>query len=41
VKQQTAEDEELALAGESISEHVDEVWQELGILASALELDAA
>lgn len=41
VKQQTAEDEQVALAGESIAEHVDGVRQELGELESALQLDAA
>ncbi len=41
VKQQTAEDEQLALAGESIAEHVDGVRQELGVLESALQLEAA
>jgi hypothetical protein len=41
VKQQTAEDEQFALAGESIAEHVDSVRQELGILESALQLEAA
>jgi hypothetical protein len=41
VKQQTAEDEQFVLAGESIAEHVDGVRQELGILESALQLEAA
>lgn len=41
VKQQTAEDEQLALAGESIAEQVDSVQQELGVLESALQLEAA
>ncbi len=41
VKQQTAEDEQLALAGESIAEHVESVRQELGVLESALQLEAA
>lgn len=41
VKQQTAEDEQFALAGESITEHVDSVRQELGVLESALQLQAA
>lgn len=41
VKQQTAEDEQLALAGASIAEHGDSVWQELGVLESALRLEAA
>lgn len=40
VKQQTTEDEQLALAGESIAEHVDSVRQELGVLESALQLEA-
>lgn len=41
VKQQATEDEQLALAGESLSEHVDEVRDELAVLESALELNAA
>jgi len=41
VKQQAAEDEQLALAGESLSEHVDEVRDELAVLESALDLNAA
>ena len=41
VKQQVAEEEQVALAGESLSEHVDGVRQELAVLESALELDLA
>ncbi|HEX7839248.1 MAG TPA: hypothetical protein VF469_17340 [Kofleriaceae bacterium] len=41
VKQQATEDEQLALAGESLSEQVDEVQGELAVLESALELGAA
>jgi hypothetical protein len=41
VKQQTAEDEQLALADDSSAEHVDSVRQELGVLESALQLEAA
>ncbi len=40
VKQQTTEDEELALADAAIAEHVDDVRQQLGVLESALALDA-
>jgi hypothetical protein len=41
VKQQTLEDEQLALAGETVAEHVDSVREELAVLESALDLDAA
>lgn len=41
IKQQTVEDEQVAIAGDSISEYVDGVRQELGALESALQLDAA
>ena len=41
IKQQTVEDEQVAIAGDSISEHVDGVRQELGALESALQLDVA
>jgi len=41
VKQQTTEDEQLTLAGESLSEQVDGVGQELAVLEAALEVDAA
>ena len=41
VKLQTGEAEQLALAGESLSEYVDDVARELAALESVLELDAA
>jgi hypothetical protein len=41
VRQQVAEDEQLAVAGESIAENVEGVRRELEVLESALELDAA
>ena len=41
VKQQATEDEQLALAGESLSEHVDGVRDELAVLEAALEPGAA
>lgn len=36
IKQQTLEDEQLALAGETVTEHVDGVREELSVLESAL-----
>ena len=41
VKQQATEDEQYALAGESLSEHVDEVRDELAVLEAALDPGAA
>lgn len=40
VKQQMLEDEQLALAGENVAEHVDDVRDELAMLESAVDVDA-
>lgn len=39
VRQQTIEDEQLALAGETLTDKVDVVREELAVLASALDVD--